>query len=612
MKSFRGLDGSICGAILSNRPSSLPGVACCATSSGHRPKPRRIPAAAVPASPSTTAHYTSSPNTTTRCPRTTSWLRSTFLVDSVRRDVAAYPAPERQSRQYSQEAVAASLQQGNKVFDRPKKDELLGIIDHEHAGTVDDHLQFVRDPYLRRYAQPDGPNLTISDREEDINYPSRDEALRGDQEVAETVKKLRKVLNMRLKHPALVGLRKIYAIYCTLPRPRMLHLPAPLRHRLLKVLGTPKRRNSKSMLRFFAVIGEVQDCGLTLRRREWNAALALASQYVSQTTDTEAEATLRLWNEMERNGGEKGNGVTFNILFDAASKSGNFALAEKIYSEMVSRGIPFNRYHHVSLIHFFGLKKDQDGIRAAYKEMVDAGEMIDTVVLNCLIASFLRAGDEGAALRVYDYMKSNSPNAAALPAADYRMNRVAVQVLMMFGKVGRNHPSMRPVFQEAVVNTPDLQTYRILLSHYGINAGNLNRVVQFLDEMKWFNVPVHGAVFLILFKAFTQHGGRPYLGWTEDRLRSVFSSLLHIIDNDNDQNLYIDTWLAGWALRAFLRCSNKDAVLDSYGELKSRWQLPGDRVEYMEAFLHRLLDEKNSARHDSSGPGMYRRGNFRR
>ncbi|ROT35217.1 pentatricopeptide repeat-containing protein [Sodiomyces alkalinus F11] len=490
------------------------------------------------------------------------------------------------------------------------KDELLAIIDHERAGTVDDHLQFVRDPYLRRYAQPDGPNLTISDRKEDIHYPSRDEALRGDPQVAETVKKLRKMLNMRLKHPGLIGLRAIYAMYCTLPTPRMLHLPATLRHRLLKVLGTPKRRNSKSMLRFFAVIGEVQHCGLTLRRREWNAALALASQYVSHTTDTEAEATLRLWNEMERNGGEKGNGVTFNILFDAASKSGNFALAEKIYGEMVSRGIQFNRYHHVSLIHFFGLKKDEDGIRAAYKEMVDAGEMIDTVVLNCLIASFLRAGDEAAALRVYDYMKSNNPRAAALPATDYRMSRVAVQVLMMFGKVGRNHPSMRPTLQEAVVNTPDLQTYRILLNHYGVTAGNLNRVVQFLDEMKWFDVPVHGAIFLILFKAFTQHGGRPYLGWTEDRLRSVFSSLLHILDNENGQHLYIDTWLAGWALRAFLRCSNKDAVLDAYDELKSRWELPEDRVEYMEAFLHRLLsNEPESGRHDSSTSlGVHRRG----
>lgn len=529
--------------------------------------------------------------------------------------MVAYPSlSNRQSRRYSQQAVAASAQQENKILDRPKKDELLAIVDHEHSGTVDDHLQFVRDPYFRRYAQPDGPNLTISDRAEDINYPSRNEALRGDPKVAETVKKLRKVLNMRLKHPALVGLRTIYTIYCSLPKPRMLHLPATLRHRLLKVLGAPKRRNSKSMLRFFAVIGEVQDCGLTLRRREWNAALALASQYVSYTTDTEAEATLRLWNEMERTGGEKGNGVTFNILFDAASKSGNFTLAEKIYGEMVSRGIPFNRYHHVSLIHFFGLKKDQDGIRAAYKEMVDAGEMIDTVVLNCLIASFLRAGDEAAALRVYDYMKSNNPKVPALPAADYRMSRVAVQVLMMFGKVGRNHPSMRPILQEAVINTPDLQTYRILLSHYGITAGNINRVVQFLDEMKWFDVPVHGAIFLILFKAFTQHGGRPYLGWTEERLRSVFSSLLHIIDNSNngDHKLYIDTWLAGWALRAFLRCSNKEAVLDTYGELKSRWQLPGDRVEYMEAFLHRLLNEQNPAKFDSNGLGTFGRGKVRR
>ncbi|PNH43863.1 hypothetical protein VD0004_g3692 [Verticillium dahliae] len=473
-----------------------------------------------------------------------------------------------------------------------RKKDLLAVVGDYRIGAVEDHLELVRDPYMRRYARPDGPNLTISDKKEDSQYPSSDQTLRGDRKVAKDANTLRMSISLRLRHPGHIGLRTIYRQYSALPTPRMLYLSANLRHRLLKVLGTPKTKNSKSMLRYFSVIGDVKDCGLSLQRREWNAALALASQYARSITDAEAESGLHLWNEMEKSGGHLGNGVTFNILFDAAAKSGNFTLAERIYKEMESRGIEFNRYHHVSLIHFFGLRGDVDGIRAAYKEMVEAGEMIDTVVLNCLIASFFRAGDEDAALRVYDHMKNGGSKGATIPSPDYHANRVVAQVLIMFGKVGQQHPAMRSSFQQLASTTPDLRTYRILIRHHAIK-GNLNRVVQFLDEMKRFDVPLHGAIFLLLFKAFANHGGHRQSAWTKDRLQNLFSALLQAVDNGVN-NLYIDTWLAGWALKACMRCGDESLVLDTYIELKARWQLPPDREEYMEHFLHQLLNDSHT------------------
>lgn len=354
------------------------------------------------------------------------------------------------------------------------------------------------------------------------------------------------------------------------------------------------------MLRYFFIMDEVKNAGLTLRRREWNTALAFASQYVGKTGHTETESALQLWNEMERSGGEKANDVTFNVLFDAAAKSGNFELAEKIYSQMEARGFKFNRYHRVSLIHFFGLKQDADGIRAAYKEMVDAGEMIDTVVLNCLIVSFLRAGDEAAALRVYDYMKGTESSPP--PETDSRnQTKMITQVLMMYSKIGRNHPSLMESLRKQTPTSPDLQTYRILITHYAWTAGNLNRVVQYLDEMRWFNIPVHGSIFLSVFKGFAKHGNRGTLGWSAERLRNVFTALLQALD-ETDSKLYIDTWLVGWALRAFMTCSGRDAVLEVYSELQSRWHLhlSEGRIAHMEEFLHEVLrdDGKKKFRDD--------------
>ncbi|GKT44588.1 pentatricopeptide repeat-containing protein At5g41170, mitochondrial [Colletotrichum spaethianum] len=474
-----------------------------------------------------------------------------------------------------------------------KREELLGFVDYQDVGTVEEHLELVEDPYLNRYAKPERPKVMISERKEDQQYPSLHEALRGDETITQVITKLGTAVRTKLRYPTRVGLDPIYEMYAALPEPRMIHMPAGLRHRLLRVFGTPKKKETQTMLRYFSLLGDVKDCGIPLRRNEWNHALALASRYVGKTSDTEAESALQLWKEMEKQSGVRGNSVTFNILFDAASKSGNFPLAEMLWKEMSARKIPFNRYHRVSLIHFFGLQEDPDGVRAAYKEMVDAGEMIDTVVLNCVISSFLRCGEDEAALKVYNYMKGNYSEAVSLPQNDYFKDKVVTKVLSMFAEVGRKVPALRPQLQSIAGSTPDMRTYRTLINHFGIRRGDLGRVAQFLDEMMWFEVPVHGSIFLALFESFTKNGGTAFSGWTKARLENVLSALLLALDN-KVQGLYLDTWLMMWALRAFMKCTNNDRVLEVYGEFRKRWELAPDRAQFMDSYTARLLEGKSS------------------
>ncbi|OHW90111.1 pentatricopeptide repeat protein [Colletotrichum incanum] len=474
-----------------------------------------------------------------------------------------------------------------------KREELLEFVDHQGVGTVEEHLQLVEDPYLNRYAQPEPTKIMISERKVDQQYPSLHDALRGDETVAQVVTKLGSAVSTKLRYPLRVSLDSIHELYAALPEPRMIHIPARLRHRLLMVFGTPKKKESQTMLRYFSLIGDAKDCGIPLRRNEWNHALALASRYVGKTTDTEAASALQLWREMEKLSRVKGNSVTFNILFDAASKSGNFPLAEMLWKEMRARKIRFNRYHRVSLIHFFGLQEDADGVRAAYKEMVEAGEMIDTVVLNCVISSFLRCGENEAALRVYEHMKGTHSKCATLPQNDYFKGRVVSKVLSMFAKVSKKLPDLRPQLQELAGSTPDMRTYRILINHFGLQRGDLSKVAQFLDEMKWFDVPVHGSIFLTLFEGFNKHGGTAFSEWTTARLENVLSALLQALD-DKVQGLYLDTWLMIWALRAFMKCTSKDKVLEVYEEFKKRWELAPDREEFMENYTAKLLDDQDS------------------
>ncbi|CAI4217191.1 unnamed protein product [Parascedosporium putredinis] len=390
------------------------------------------------------------------------------------------------------------------------------------VGPVEEYIQFHQDPYLRRYPQPDGPHLVVSDRAEDDHYPNREQAVHGNKEVEQASSQLLWLIRSRLRHPHRVSLDAVFRQYLKIPEPRMLHISAPMRHSLLRALGTPDRKDSKSML----------------------------SRYVRRKTEAEAETTLRLWSEMERHGGIKGNEVTFNILFDVASKSGNFALADMIYKEMDSRQIKFNRYHHVSLIHYFGLKMDGDGVRAAYREMVNAGETVDTVVLNCVISGLLKAGEESA----------------------------AEEVLQLLGKAG-----LRRKPRKLVRLAPDLQTYRIFVNHFALKSGDLAKVAQYLDEMKWFRVPLHSTIFLALFKGFVTHGGFAGATWSDQRLHSVFSALLDALD-DRANHIHVEVWLAMWILRAFKKCTTLDDTKDAYPLLLERMSLTKAQEAFMEDF----------------------------
>ncbi|KAI0008443.1 hypothetical protein F4779DRAFT_452049 [Xylariaceae sp. FL0662B] len=475
----------------------------------------------------------------------------------------------------------------------PSKNALLDFVIQYDDTSVEEHLEYLRDPYLRRYAPADGPKLTVSEKDEEIRLESISRACRRSRDEWEMIWSLHKAMRLKLKHPGTVSLDTIWDLYQELPDPRISSLGYQLRHRLLAVLGMAERKDSKSMLRYFSVVADVKNCGFSLTRREWNTAMSFASRYVGTSTETEVEAALHLWREMEQAAGIRASDVTFNIIFDVASKAGKFSLAEMIYQEMNTRGFSFSRYHHVSLIHFFGLKLNTDGVRAAYKEMVELGEIIDTIVLNCVISSFLRAGEEDSAFRVYEKMKTSIEGSTLTPDRNYTLQKSITKVLMMFARIGKKYPDMRPNFQQAALVSPDLQTYRILVNHYGTKIGDLTKVAQFLDEMKLYNVPLHGAIFLSIFKGFAKYGGVAS-DWSEQRLSSVWEAFLDALDSRTD-GLYISTWMAMSILDAFARYSSREQMLDIYESMRCRWNLDMESSHFMLDYLNRCLQKKDWA-----------------
>jgi len=569
------------------------------------------------------------------------------------------------------------------------KEEMLALVDQVQQGTVATYMNFQRDPFMRGYAPAEGPDVTVSERLEDKHFPGSDEVRGIDDPTQALIAKLWRAINRRLVNPYKTNIGYIYDLYQQLPGRRITHLHWRIRHRLLKVMGR-EQKNQKSMLRYFAIVADVQEAGLRLTLPEWNAAVSFAARWVGHSQDKENKAALQMWKEMETDAGVKSNAVTFNILFDVASKAGNFVLAEKIYREMGKRNLPWNRYHHVSLIHFFGLKQDSDGIRAAYREMVEAGELIDTVVLNCVMSGFLRCGEEDAADRVYERMKTAHESAPSMPYRNQMSDSVITKVLMMFAKIGQEadgkHPdqqwkddarmdlgggsggghsgaktglgaveniqdvvqatrkdlgaeddaqsskpetdgaetsvkgkgdggALRRHFQRQSPIVPDLQTYRIFLNHYAVRVSALDKVFCYLEDMKWFQIPIHGAIFLALFKGFALYGG-PGQQWSRARLNTVYDAFRAALA-ENANGMYMDIWMAKWILRAFRRCDTEDRLWEVWAEIKPRCESDFEQGDFdkFEEFLVRLMHpDRRHQRYSDMGmfgevdPGRWGRG----
>lgn len=582
MNASSRVDGSIRGAVLGSRPAAS------AIAAAQTIRPRRFHS--KPAPPPGALRRAHS------CQKSSIWLLSTFSAAVDARVKPPLPRSRRGGRQQSTAVAVASA--AKSVVHRPAppgvpdKKALLSFVDAQEHGSAEEHFDFHRDPYRRGYAAPDGPRLRVSDKKQDAEHPSHDETLKLSDATQGLLVRLCASIGQRLRHPNRVALETIYRLYAELPQPRMLHLTWQWRNRLLRVMGTPGKRDMESMLRYFALVADVKNAGLTLRRSQWNFALAFAAKYAAQTTSQEMESTLRLWREMEKEANIPGNDVTFNVLFDVASKAGNFTLADMIYKEMDHRGIEFNRFHHVSLIHYFGLKLDSGGIRAAYKDMVEASEMIDTVALNCVISGLLRCGEEAAAEETYERMKNGHSRATAMPQRDYMVNKVITRVLMMFAKVSKQYPELKDTLQTNVCLAPDSHTYKLLVQHYAIRVGNLNKVAQYLDEMKHLKVPIHPTIFLALFKGFYLHGGFSGSDWSEQRLEGVLSALYQARD-EHKSGFRIDRWLVIWALRAVKRCSSTEALVRTFDAMARRWDIAADRHDFMHAIFDNILHGKD-------------------
>lgn len=338
----------------------------------------------------------------------------------------------------------------------------------------------------------------------------------------------------------------LFRAYKRLPQPGMAFLPRGIIRLFLQRMSTPWQKSAKSMIRYLSLIDDAQKADVPITHAEWASAIYLAGRSFNQVTQAEVDSAFLIWRRMENEAGVKSHHVTFNILFDIAVRAGKFPLAQMVLKEMHDRGFRLNRLGRVSIIYYHGLRGDGDAVRKAYRDFVDAGEIVDTLVLNCVIAALYNAQEPTAAEQIYERMKSLQQNLRADkrddgqivlyrrypgPGGEVIEHELASnhldRILLNASRLKNLSPQHHQNLQDSMPLRPDHITFRTMISHHVNVSGNLNRVTVLLDEMdRLFNLAPQSITFQLMFKGFALHGRThdPDATWSVKRLDMVWEA----------------------------------------------------------------------------------------
>lgn len=345
--------------------------------------------------------------------------------------------------------------------------------------------------------------------------------------------------------------RTLFEVYKKFPDPGVAYLPRGVIRLFLQRMSTPRYKSERSMLRYLSLIDDMQRASLPITGAEWSSAIYLAGRSFVRVTDAEIASAFRIWREMEQQAGVQASHVTFNILFDIAVRAGKFVLGEIILKEMHARGLRLNRLGRVSLIYYHGLRRDGDAVRKAYRDFVEAGEIVDTLVLNCVMASLIHAQEPIAAEQVYERMKrlqdrlvkgkrEDGEEALFMKYPPPGSNRIGTEmasnslgrILLRSARLKTILPEHHAELQNSMPLRPDLITFRTLISHHASTSGDLDRLTVLINDMnEHFGLPFTPLMFQILFKGFAIHGGSKSedAKWTNKRLELVWQACLAAI-----------------------------------------------------------------------------------
>ncbi|KAF1921753.1 hypothetical protein BDU57DRAFT_584776 [Ampelomyces quisqualis] len=401
----------------------------------------------------------------------------------------------------------------------------------------------------------------------------------------------------------------VWEIYKKLQSPGVVYMTTNTIRALLHHLSIVERPTPLAMQRFLSILDDMKNAHIHINRSEWTSAIYLCGRAMGAVATEDVQSALHLWRDMEQRADVKGGFVTLNVLFDIAVKAGKYSLAETFLKELQMRKLPMHRHFRVSLIYYYGILQNGNAVRKTYQELVNAGDIVDTVVLNAVIAALFRAGEPSAAEHVFERMKRLHAS-KVLPAPGHRFFQRTWQDRRALGlylthearkwKRLEDDDALKEL-QEYAPIAPNSRTYALLIRHQTTTAGNIDRVYELMQEMRAQSVPLEGTIFISMFHGFHHFGGVRYSSWTRDKLEKIWKQYIKALQDGLDRT-WISVLAVVAALKAFAKCTDSDRTLRAWEEIRNMWQPNEEELENVMQLLRKLVPQQGEGFFDPRRP----------
>jgi pentatricopeptide repeat protein len=212
------------------------------------------------------------------------------------------------------------------------------------------------------------------------------------------------------------------------------------------------RACQKNLHRLLALVDDMRRQGYFLRLNEYNALIHwVGGKTVPQKRAHHLLDALKLFDEMQQSilieHGEKvpkepiqPDVTTFNSLIHIAAQLSDLRTAQKLYYDMVSRGLQPNQYTYSTLLHAMGKMGDVDGLDQMLKEI--KGHGLDhlantTVIWNVVMSGYACNGRKDRACTMFDQMVAATRHPKkhkSIPRADAESFRVYIDLMVHSNK----------------------------------------------------------------------------------------------------------------------------------------------------------------------------------
>ena len=366
------------------------------------------------------------------------------------------------------------------------------------------------------------------------------------------------------------------------------HIPFAHLHRMVRLLSRNRPQTRRQFLQLLAILTYINYWGGELKQYEWNALVVHAGSGWRKTTLGNVRKAMKVFNDM-RAGRLPGSSdflppdrefldgppvepdiYTLTSLLAIASRTVNSRKVHKISSMMSKAGLPPNRITHLSLMRYFTLKGDLDGIRVTLMKMRRQGLELGLDGLNSCLWAYGRNGRPDLVMMIYRILRHNVLPETDTPqkAINHIIEHLGEEYVFVEPEIQPNEVTFTTVIQVMAYHGHFSYTLNVFMDMLSFNNAEKGTLLEKVSAGAYERTSYKPslAVFRAIFLGFSRHA--KYIqhdsdsDWNMDNLSHIFELFLEL---PSDSNLTHNTIY--FIMLAFDKASGRDNK-----KLRSVWE----------------------------------------